>query len=103
MLPLNAANPWIVSARAAVRVAPTWQFLALATAITLITVFVLPPPVSDWLPIMDGDSLLALTINRGALYLLLFTSFFAAALIGVFWEKRPARPGAWLDPGARRA
>jgi membrane protease YdiL (CAAX protease family) len=66
-----------------------------ATAVTVTTVLVLPPPVSDFLPILDGDGLLAITVNRGALYLLLFASFFATALIGVFWERRPARQGAW--------
>lgn len=95
MLPLNAANPWIESAREAVRAPSAWLVLISATAITATTVFVLPPPVSDFLPILDGDNLMALTINRGALYLLLFASFFATALIGVFWERRPARRGAW--------
>jgi membrane protease YdiL (CAAX protease family) len=93
LLPLNASNPWIESARDAVRRPSAWAALALATAVTAITVFLLPPPVSDWLPIMDGDSLMAVTVNRGALYVLLFASFFATALIGVFWERRPARRG----------
>jgi len=101
LLPLNAANPWVASARDALRAPSAWFVLASAGAITATTVFVLPPPVSDWLPIMDGDSLTAVTVNRGALYLLLFISFYATALIGVFWERRPARVGAWaLSPSA---
>jgi len=95
LLPLNAANPWIASARDALRAPSAWFVLASAAAVTATTVFVLPPPVSDWLPIMDGDSLAAVTLNRTALYLLLFISFYATALIGVFWERRPARIGAW--------
>jgi len=101
LLPLNAANPWVESARGAVRRPWAWLVLAWAIAVTATTVFVLPPPVSDWLPIMDGDGLLAVTVNRAVLYLLLFASFFFTALIGVFWERRPARIGAWpLIPGA---
>jgi hypothetical protein len=95
LLPLNAANPWIESARGAARAPAAWLVLVSAVAVTATTVLVLPPPVSDFLPILDGDSLLAITVNRGALYLLLFASFFATALIGVFWERRPARKGAW--------
>ena len=95
VLPLNAANPWIESARWSARPPAAWLVLLSATAVTVTTVLVLPPPVSDFLPILDGDSLLAVTVNRGALYLLLFASFFATALIGVFWERRPARQGAW--------
>jgi membrane protease YdiL (CAAX protease family) len=95
LLPLNAANPWIESARAAVRTLSAWLVLLLAAAVTAITVYLLPPPVSDFLPIIDGDSLLAISVNRAALYILLFASFFVTALIGVFWERRPARRGAW--------
>jgi membrane protease YdiL (CAAX protease family) len=95
LLPITAANPWIESAHNAARKPSAWLFLALASAVTVTTVYILPPPVSDFLPILDGDSLLALTINRGALYLLLFASFYATCLIGVFWERRPARKGAW--------
>ena len=95
MLPLNASNPWIESARAAVRPPVAWLVLLSAAAVTATTVFVLPPPVSDWLPVMEGDSLAAVAVNRTLLYALLFTSFFATALIGVFWERRPPRRGAW--------
>lgn len=95
MLPLNAANPWVESAHHAKRALPAWLVLAVTAAVTLFTVYVLPPPVSDFLPIIDGDSLTAMAVNRSALYLLLFASFFAAALVGVFWEHRPARVGAW--------
>jgi hypothetical protein len=98
---MNAANPWIESARTALRAPSAWLVLLCATAVTATTVFVLPPPVSDFLPVMDGDGLLAATANRALLYVLLFTSFFATALIGVFWERRPARIGAWrLGPAA---
>jgi hypothetical protein len=101
LLPLNAANPWIESARSAQRAPAAWLVLVSATAITATTVFILPPPVSDFLPIMDGDGLLATAVNRAILYMLLFVSFFLAALIGVFWERRPARVGGWsLAPGA---
>ena len=100
MLPLNAANPWIESARGAARIPTAWVALVVATVVTVATVLVLPPPVSDFLPILDGDSLLALTVNRAALYMLLFASFFATALIGVFWERRPPRQGAWEWGGA---
>lgn len=101
MLLLNAANPWIVSARLAQRAPAAWLVLISAAAITATTVFILPPPVSDFLPILDGDGVIALAVNRAVLYVLLFSSFFAAALIGVFWERRPARVGAWrLAPGA---
>ncbi len=95
MLPLNADNPWIVSAHEARRRPSGWIVLAMAALVTTITVVLLPPPVSDWLPIMDGDSVLAVSVNRAALYILLFAGFFATALIGVFWERRPARVGAW--------
>ena len=95
MLPLNAANPWIESARGALRVPTAWVALVVATVVTVDTVLVLPPPVSDFLPVLDGDSLLALAVNRAALYMLLFASFFATALIGVFWERRPTRQGGW--------
>ena len=95
MLPLNAANPWIESARSAKRAPAAWLVLLSAAAITATTVFILPPPVSDFLPIMEGDGLLAVAINRAFLYVLLFISFFLAALIGVFWEQRPPRVGAW--------
>jgi membrane protease YdiL (CAAX protease family) len=98
---MNAANPWIESARTALRTPSAWLALLCATAVTATTVFVLPPPVSDFLPVMDGDGLLASAANRALLYILLFTSFFATALIGVFWERRPARVGAWrLAPAA---
>lgn len=101
MLPLNAANPWIESARTALRTPSAWLVLICATVVTATTVFVLPPPVSDFLPVMDGDGLLATAANRALLYLLLFTSFFVTALIGVFWERRPARVGAWkLGPAS---
>jgi uncharacterized protein len=95
VLPLNAANPWIEAARGAQRTLPAWLALAAAAIVTTVTVYVLPPPVSDFLPIIDGESLTAMTVNRTALYALLFASFFAMALIGVFWERRPARVGAW--------
>ena len=101
MLLLNADNPWITSARMAQRVPAAWLVLVSAMAITATTLFILPPPVSDFLPILDGDGLLAVAVNRAFFYCLLFVSFFAAALIGVFWERRPARIGAWpLAPAA---
>jgi membrane protease YdiL (CAAX protease family) len=95
LLPLNATNPWIESARWAQRPPAAWLVLISALAVTATTVFILPAPASDFLPVLDGDGLLALTVNRAALYVLLFVSFYATALIGVFWEKRPAREGAW--------
>jgi hypothetical protein len=101
VLPLNTANPWVESAHGAQRMLPAWLVLAVAATVTAFTVYVLPSAVSDFLPLMDGDSLTAMAVNRAALYLLLFASFFAAALVGVIWERRPARVGAWnLAPAA---
>ena len=92
---MNAANPWIESARSALRTPAAWLVLLSAMAVTATTVFVLPPPVSDFLPVIEGDGLVAVAVNRALLYGLLFASFFATALIGVFWERRPPRVGAW--------